>query len=116
MEADKRKKVSDFMWWLIFVAIIAWAISTRPLFIFGLSIIGAIAFYCYHSPPKSADTDGKEAAAKEHKEYLAEVEETKAYFATTTEKMREIRSNTDSFYSGVSGKSSIDEGGTKSDA
>ena len=99
MKADKRKKMSDFMWWLILVALIAWAISTRPGFIFGLAFFGAIAFYCYHSPAKSANTNEKEEI----------VEEKKPNFIAGDEK-------TDSFYSGISEKLSIDKGGTENDA
>jgi len=99
MKADKRKKISDFMWWLILVALIAWAISTRPGFIFGLALIGAVMFYCYHSPAKSANTNEKEEA----------IEDIEPYFPTATEKMMENQPKTDSFYSGISEKASIDE-------
>lgn len=100
MENSRKKKISDFMWWVILVVIIAWAIMTWPMFTFGLALIGAILFYCYHSPPESADTN----------ERAEIVEEKESDFAAGEEKIADPPHKFDSFYSGISAGSSIDGG------
>lgn len=92
MEADKRKKISDFMWWLIIVSIIAWVISTCPMLIFGLAIILGIWYYCGLSPQKSADTNEKKEV----------VEEMEVNSTTAEEKTENFSNKSNNFYSGIS--------------
>ena len=115
MEDNKRKKVSDFMWWLIIVSIIAWGISQHPGYCLGLAIIIGIFYYCSRPTIKSADTNEKEEETEEPTSGLPggpaidpdnppdkEIEEIKPDFTIAGEK-------TDSFYSGVSEKPPIDK-------
>jgi len=95
---EKKKKELNFIWWLIIVVSIAFAITTWPMFVFGLAIIVGICYWLIHSPPESAKINKKEE----------EIKETEAFFADTIKEMKENRSKTDSFYSGISKGSSID--------
>ena len=90
MENDQKKKRSDFVCWLIFVAFIVWVIMQHPILIFGLVAFVGIWYYFKDSERKSADIDEKEEI----------IEEIEPDFVVAGEK-------TDSFYSGVSENSSI---------
>lgn len=97
MGNDQKKQVSDkesFVLWVIFVAIITWAIMNHPMLIFALVASGGIWYHFKHSSPKSP---GRAEVEKEHEEYLEEADSIAA------------EKKTDSFYSGISESPSIDD-------
>jgi len=83
MEDTQKKKRSDFICWLALVVLIVWAIMQHPMIIFGVIAFIGLWYYFRNSQRKSADIEEKEPD-----------------FTVADEK-------TDSFYSGISGGSSI---------
>jgi len=105
MENARKKKKSDFIWWIAFIIIITWLINKSAIVFIEVIVLLGIWLYFAKLSRKSADTNdvAEEKVVEEHKEYLAEVEEIIAV------KEKETMSKTDSFYSGISENPSIND-------